>query len=236
MEGRGNPGLRGRGERSRRPRRGTATALALAGLLSAPLVLPALAFATVYKWIDENGLTHYTTDPEKVPRHLRGHWKEPETVPEVAPPSVRELDPEGLYSIPGPRTAPGRRPIQDDDDLATLPAVSPGAEPPPATSGGPADTETTVEVPTAEAHPPATPSPPPVESPPSPIAAEPPAEGTRIAELEAKIARDRDLLKQLLTSDGNDGAWLRDPRLRDVAERLSRLQRELDSARTRGGL
>lgn len=28
---------------------------------------------TIYKWIDENGVAHYTTDVDRIPRSLRGH-------------------------------------------------------------------------------------------------------------------------------------------------------------------
>jgi hypothetical protein len=59
---------------------------------------------------------------------------------------------------------------------------------------------------------------------------------SRIAELEDEIAQDREILKELLTTNGDNGDWLHDPKLREVAERLARLQRELNAARTPEGL
>jgi len=45
-------------------------ALVTALLLTA-LLLPASSTAAVYQWVDENGVTHYTVDPEDVPVRLR---------------------------------------------------------------------------------------------------------------------------------------------------------------------
>ena len=48
------------------------TFLALVALIGGILAAPVLSVAEVDKWVDENGVTHYTSDPEAIPRHLRG--------------------------------------------------------------------------------------------------------------------------------------------------------------------
>jgi hypothetical protein len=73
-----------------------------------------------------------------------------------------------------------------------------------------------------------TPSPePPAVS--TPEVSAPPGE---IAELEARIARDKDSLKDILSQGRPSGQDLAsDPRLREIAERLPRLQSELNALR-----
>jgi hypothetical protein len=212
-------------------------------MLGAAMGAPDVASATVYKWVDENGMTHYTTDPERVPRHLRGRWREPvEGVKSVdTPPAIREDE---LYSIPPP--APHREWPRDDDQIGAMPAVEtapamvppqeptstdePIAKSPPALApvSEPITSVTTTpgSSPTLTAAAPAGPAP------------VPPAamDDSRIAELEDEIAQDREILKELLTTNGDNGDWLHDPKLREVAERLARLQRELNAARTPEGL
>jgi hypothetical protein len=82
--------------------------LALAvGSTAAPL---ASASDRVYKWVDENGIAHYTTDPDSIPSDLRGgrDLREPESA---------EPD---LSAIPGPRT--GAPPPTDEEVLSSIPA------------------------------------------------------------------------------------------------------------------
>lgn len=43
-------------------------------LLTIPALVAAGAFAaspTIYKWVDENGIAHYTSDPDRIPSNLR---------------------------------------------------------------------------------------------------------------------------------------------------------------------
>jgi hypothetical protein len=61
-----------------RPSRALALALACAALLLAPAARAqaqddaiAKPRPRVYRWIDENGIAHYTTDPERIPSRLR---------------------------------------------------------------------------------------------------------------------------------------------------------------------
>ena len=69
--------------------------VALVLLLAAPAVADDFeeeepARPTIYKWVDTNGIAHYTTDPERIPDSLRdgvrrlGHPSESESLPAVA--------------------------------------------------------------------------------------------------------------------------------------------------------
>jgi hypothetical protein len=51
-----------------------ALALALGGPASAADEAPARP--PIYKWVDANGIAHYTTDPERIPAELRGLVRE----------------------------------------------------------------------------------------------------------------------------------------------------------------
>ena len=49
------------------------------------LGLPALAAEeterpTIYKWVDENGIAHYTTDKKRIPKNLRNRIRDAEEV------------------------------------------------------------------------------------------------------------------------------------------------------------
>jgi hypothetical protein len=72
----------------------------------------------------------------------------------------------------------------------------------------------------------------------APLAAQEPdvdvgaGQAAQIAELERQIARDRTTLRELIGATGVPRADIAlDPRLREIAERLPRLQRELESLR-----
>jgi hypothetical protein len=55
---------------------------------------------------------------------------------------------------------------------------------------------------------------------------------SEVAELEDQLARDREAIKKLLSKGaGERGAWLRDPELRELSERLPRLQAEIKALR-----
>lgn len=81
---------------------GAAAALLVVASLAAT---PLPAEAEVYKWVDENGVTHYTVDRSAIPQHLRSPLApsgaltaippEPEPVP--LPP---EVDPEDFARVP----------------------------------------------------------------------------------------------------------------------------------------
>jgi hypothetical protein len=68
---------------------------ALAALAGAPPALPAEEEAPVllYKWVDTNGIAHYTTDPERIPEELRGRLDALRREVEPAPPAIDPDDP-----------------------------------------------------------------------------------------------------------------------------------------------
>ena len=107
-------------ESADRPRLSPGRLLA-AGLFGL-LLLPFESHATVYKWVDENGVSHYTTDPDQVPRGFRGRWRSiEEATEEVAP---EPQDPEDLEAIPAARVrAPHGppAPVEPEPPLAALP-------------------------------------------------------------------------------------------------------------------
>jgi len=55
----------------------------------------------IYRWIDENGIAHYTADPRQVPRPLRSH------LGELAPPSLERPDLQAHAPPPSPGPPPG---------------------------------------------------------------------------------------------------------------------------------
>jgi hypothetical protein len=72
--------------------------------------------ARVYRWIDENGIAHYTTDPERIPSRLRSSVGLPR--PGETPPAPRAAP-----SAPAPSGAAPTNPLAMD----RAPGGSPGA-------------------------------------------------------------------------------------------------------------
>ena len=208
--------------RDRRPescqRRRLSPAGLLAGGLIGLLLLPFESHGTVYKWVDENGVSHYTTDPDQVPRGFRGRWRSVGETDEGLVPD--RDDPDDLEAIPPARLrAPG--------DLPTHNAVDPtGASLPEPEPTAPHSVEA-----------PATPAPlPSIDAPsaePRVVVTPPRVSVDQPSDLDARIASDRALLRELLSQPReNREDWLQDPRLREIAERLPKLQAEKEAARS----
>ncbi len=197
------------------------------------------ARADFYRWTDESGVTHYVSDPDRVPRRHRASVQR--VVPLARPPALVETDP----APDDARAAPvGARP-------AAAPALPGAADPAGATGSGPAaapraarpaaapEPGLPVRPPTAsrsvepavagpelapEPAPPALPGPPP-----DPRAAE-------LAELEREIAVRREEIKDLISrSDMDGGAFASHTRLRELSVELPRLQAELAALRSELG-
>lgn len=201
---------------------------------------------TIYKWVDTNGVAHYTTELGRVPRSVRG--------------SVRAL---GGGSTPaaeadvaprGSETAAGEVPPPPAEPLPTaerLPEWDVGEAPPPAPASAPApgrptatgkdrwaETDrplaappgTEVETPAAQPAQTASAS---VPEAPAPSAAEIETQrralDARIASLEQEIASDEDALKGFLSVAGpQDPAEIAyDSSFREVAARLPKRLAEL---------
>lgn len=172
---------------------------------------PALGSADVFRWVDELGVTHYTTDPDTIPRRFRASAKEIVATPR-----------------PGAARRASRRPAEAATTAPT--ASSPESVPavpsaPGAVTSTPAPASRTIAKPAAG--PVVFPGPPTTAaiSPGDPRAAE-------LAELEAQIATDRESLRQMISTKRWDSAELAsDPGVREIAERLPRLQAELEALR-----
>ncbi|MBW2280387.1 MAG: DUF4124 domain-containing protein [Deltaproteobacteria bacterium] len=134
-------------------------------LCVALLAAPVTALCGVYKWVDQNGVAHYTIDREAIPRHLR----------------ARLTPAEGRTAVP-PKAAP--LPLPEGIDPDVLEGV-------------------------------------------------PPQNVRAALDLEEKIERDREAIKDMISRQGQTGADLaNDPKLREIAERLPRLQSESAELKT----
>jgi hypothetical protein len=206
------------------------------------------SMAEVYRWVDGNGVVHYTTDLDRIPRHLRGQIRhdEPETErtaeeSDDAIPGPRVGTPPWLRSIPGPR-APGGVATHGSGEVP-----GPLAGTPPEVQGMPGP----LRAAPAKSRPVAPPAPParlvtgsiegdeiwdipgarPRPALPEPTTAAPATSGDDPdpAELRARVMQDREALKQLITgTEESRDAWLGNPELRDIAERLRQLNADPD--------
>ncbi|HEY8494154.1 MAG TPA: hypothetical protein VIN04_09695, partial [Myxococcota bacterium] len=266
-----------------------------------------------YKWIDENGVAHYTTDRERIPASIRdrviqggsgarsGDWLrrdagEPATRPAPASPAPTAATPaapparpperielpeetDGVHAVeatPDWSQAPGAEAQWEPGDLGEeTEGVPPPAQPPapaqarpasaavPARASEPSGTLAADEAPIAPPAAPAAPRPAAAEDaqateyegelagaePEAPAAVAAPAPrplgsderaeladlDARIAEVEAKIARDEETLLELISAQesARHEVLVDDPRFRDIAQRLPRLQADLERLRER---
>jgi len=96
----------------------------------------------IYKWVDANGIAHYTTDPERIPKALRDRIQSVErATPEArAPNPAGARAPQDMTSPDEPRdpTSPPQPMTSPDEALADAEAdvPVPGGEPPPGTPLG----------------------------------------------------------------------------------------------------
>jgi hypothetical protein len=200
-------------------RRLSARARALVSALAlAAAFAPAAVHAEVYRWVDRDGVVHYTTDRDRIPRRFRGEASIVQRRPASPAPSIeREAaapaeDAERLPSF-GPETASsgidrqhpassGEAPPTDAPSARMPSATQPSAAPirigRPSDSLGPRSQE--------------------------------------IAELEAQIEADREAVKQIISrEDVEEGQLALDPQLQEIANRLPRLLSELDALRGEPG-
>ena len=213
-----------------------ASALILLACASGP---PEASQARVYKWVDEDGVTHYVIRSE----------------------GVRNADP-----IPGPRergaeVVPRERDefgeeagLTEEIELVLEPIEGPPALPPVAAEPPPEallPAEPTVTPSETEAHEPLAPAAPGIEPRPSEaieasetveyrdVASPPPQHLLdEIAELEASIAADRELLKKLISQEGVQGSegLSNDERIEEISKQLPARQSELAERRREAGL
>jgi hypothetical protein len=177
----------------------------------------------IYRWVDENGIAHYTTDPDRIPKSLRRRYGLP-----AEPLRNEPLDARAPAPAPAPAVTTGVGP----DAWASQEKTE--AAPPPLPSAAPAP-EAGVEW---------------REGAPADVAAGPAGGSSgerlsqielRIAELSASIAADEDALSGWIGDPAaGDAITLGDkPEFREIAQRLPRriqeleaLQRERDALQT----
>lgn len=238
------PGVGRRIPRVLRHALGLVLALALCGS-------PALANAKLYRWVDALGVTHYTTDPDEIPREFRdseqviptAQPRAPSSIPRgprVLAPKPKEAAATAAPAATRPQTQPATEPASapaippaepSAPALAAPPLVAPPTEPTPATPTTPTPSTTPV-APAAE--PSATETAPTVFPGPPATGALPPEDprSAEVASLEAQIATDRESLRQIISTKRWDSSELAsDPQIREIAERLPRLQAQLAALR-----
>ena len=186
---------------------------------------------TIYKWVDANGIAHYTTELGRVPRSVRGSVRALGS----SPPSSEGFAARdaGATAPPPSAAAPGPAPTEWDQGSAVA-----------ATAAAPPPSPTAPEGWAAADRPPELPDEAPAPGAPQTAAAEPSAEPAaapaltegqlhdldqRIAALEAEIASDEETLKGFLAAPapGDPGEVAYDRSFREVAERLPKRLAEL---------
>jgi hypothetical protein len=191
----------------------------------------------VYKWIDENGIPHYTAHLDRVPSSVRDRVSEMAPSQDAAADSWISRDATPPESGAAAASAP---PSPAPAPTATAPAAAPAPEAsePEVAAGEPEAAATSSESATATAAPEPSDDPAAFRESPSPAqeARLAPAEGDldqRIAALEAEIARDEEALKDLLSqAPAESGAAIADqPEFREIAKRLPKLQADLRALR-----
>ncbi len=203
--------------------------IALMALLCA---LPLGAKAELYRWIDEEGIRHYTTDPERIPRAVSASLvvREAPQAPELrtgrntaeqAPP-LREPLREADADRPADKIEPLPHPATPGDEALAPTATRPDSLAKPSARAAPKlpPIETGLETPRA-----------------NPVPIDPPIDpGTTgdlsLEELEDLVERDRDELRRLIGEREWQGSELaKDVRLRELADRLPRMQARLERLR-----
>ena len=167
---------------------------------------PLLARADVYRWVDDTGATHFATSLDEIPRSFRGSAQLIPSLPATVENPSHSKPPGPPAPVKAPET-PSTPPIQAPPPGPGLSGPEGSSQPVPAEPG-------------------------PALGPPSP-GDDPRKE--EIADLEARIERDREELRKLVSMQRWDASELAsDPHVREIAERLPRLQAELAVLRSEG--
>jgi hypothetical protein len=176
-------------------------------------VAPALATAAeetpapprIYRWVDENGVAHYTTDEDRIPPSLRRRFGLPSQPLEREP-----LDAGAPAAPPVPPLEPQSRDAWVSEERGETPPVdaappAPEAEAslPPVAANAADDAERLAEI------------------------------ELRIAELSAAIAADEDALSAWIGDpEGGDAVEVgQKPEFREIAKRLPKRIQELEALR-----
>jgi hypothetical protein len=205
-------------------------------LLAAALgAVPLQARADVYRWVDDAGVTHFSTSKEAIPSRYRSGSIAIHEAPEgVTNPSSSHPPPRRAPLPQQPAEAPALK--SPPAEPAPAPAPGPSAEPAPPPAEGARAPEAPAAAPPALPPAPIAPAPTPQSDAARPATREPgqheDPRKDEIADLEGQIERDRETLRQLISTPRWDSAALAaDPRVREIAARLPRLQAELSALR-----
>jgi hypothetical protein len=157
----------------------------------------------IYRWVDENGIAHYTTDPDRIPASLRRRYG---------------LPAEPLRNEPLDARAPAAPPPANDTAPEAWAAQEKGEAP----AATPGQTETDAEWREGAA----------ADVAAGPVAGDRLSQiELRIAELSASIAADEDVLSAWIGDPaGGDPIELgAKPEFREIAQRLPRRIQELEA-------
>ena len=217
---------------------------------------------TIYKWVDENGIAHYTTDRDRIPSAIRDRVESVAEKPSAKTPdvagqanredmlrdSVRTTPTAGAATTPVAMSAPAPN-VETIAAPSAAPTPTPAATPSDTEADAEAKTEAATEVETTEIA-----SPAPIEQDlrdeSSAVSAPPPAapieldpkEQAAVTELDqqidgvkAEIAQREETLAALISTadEQRTTPLVDDPAFREISQRLPKLQAELQTLRER---
>jgi hypothetical protein len=214
---------------------------------------------TIYKWVDENGVAHYTIDKSRIPSAIRERVERAGKPDVAAPPHRDDLMRDAVRtrpttpapvaatpaatppaSAPAPlQASPVAPPTPSDAPVEPAPAPVAAVEPVPAAAPEAAPVE---EIPPPLASDFPEPVDPVSAPPPAPVAALEPKQAAemakldeQIAALESEIEKREERLAALISSSDEQRttALVDDPAFREISQKLPKLQAELQSLRER---
>jgi hypothetical protein len=229
----------------RRAPLGALLALAVLGSTAPGAAEEESARPRIFKWVDENGIAHYTTDRDRIPSNLRGRVRSAEDARREAQSeraAQTDAPAEALPAAPAPAdpaTGTGA-PVNDTGFGAAAPAAPAAAAPAaPDTTRGSGGTRSEAWS-TRDAGPDAPPGPD-VRGTGTPQP-DPEREArareleVQIASLEVEMAKDEERLKQLISEarapvEGQPAPLYGVPELEELAKRFPKLQADLSALR-----
>jgi outer membrane biosynthesis protein TonB len=212
--------------------------LLLAAALGAALLLAPLAQADTYRWVDGDGATHYAPTLDEVPRAYRDS-AQLIPAPPAGIPNPSHSHPPPRSATPAPAATPA--PVAPVEPPPPAANTAPPGEPQPSAVSEPVAPDAPAEPNTESPAPP--PVAPPAAPPEKPVTPLPDSRAPKsgdprqdeIAELQGRIEADREVLRQLISTPRWDASEMAsDPQVREIAERLPRLQAELAALRSEG--
>jgi len=171
----------------------------------------------IYRWVDADGVAHYTAHRDRVPSAVRDSLQEIQSAPVAPAASSGEPEPAAAADAAAPATTPAPAPaLAPESSWATQNA---GPAPAPVARGERGADGTLVASRASDAP------------------ADTSGLDARIAELEAQIAHDEEAIKDFLSTPPTEGgvALPETPEFREIAHRLPKLQADLRGLREQRG-